>query len=225
MTDALENKVGKAAKSKATQQALMHAAEKLVASKGLENVSIKEIVTAAGQKNASALQYHFQNLQGLIRSIKRARNDQTRKKRNELLIELLAETNTPTLRQLCEIMILPVVLLARDNADYRRFISSFSHEQALAPDSALDMASRSGAGGESGQLTGQLLRKALPHLQEQSFRQRMDFAVRLTSAAIASHSLEKDAFRGAESERFISHLIDAVEGLLTAPVSEQTASL
>ena len=40
----------------------MRAAEKLIAQAGVENVSIRKIIAAAGQKNESALQYHFKNL-------------------------------------------------------------------------------------------------------------------------------------------------------------------
>ena len=45
----------------------MHAAEKLIGERGMANVSIRDIVSAAGQKNESALQYHFKNLNGLSR--------------------------------------------------------------------------------------------------------------------------------------------------------------
>ena len=54
------------ARSEATKHALMRAAEKLVADGGMENLSIREIVAIANQKNESALQYHFKNLTGLL---------------------------------------------------------------------------------------------------------------------------------------------------------------
>lgn len=44
----------------------MRAAEKLIAVRGIENVSIRDIVSEAGQKNESALQYHFKSFTGLI---------------------------------------------------------------------------------------------------------------------------------------------------------------
>jgi AcrR family transcriptional regulator len=76
---------GQQSRSIATQMALMKAAEKLIAEKGIHNVSISQIVKEAGQKNESALQYHFKNLQGLINAIHHMRSDQTRLKRTELL--------------------------------------------------------------------------------------------------------------------------------------------
>ena len=71
----------------------MRAAERLIADRGIENVSIRDIVSAAGQKNESALQYHFKNLTGLIEEIKHARSDQTHLKRAEL-IQALHQTTT-----------------------------------------------------------------------------------------------------------------------------------
>ena len=60
-------------RSDATKRGLMGAAERLIADKGIENVTIRQIVSAAGQKNQSALQYHFQSMQGLIEALRNER--------------------------------------------------------------------------------------------------------------------------------------------------------
>ena len=44
-----------------TRQKIIDAAEALMAERGVEAVSINEIVKAAGQRNPSALNYHFGN--------------------------------------------------------------------------------------------------------------------------------------------------------------------
>ncbi|MFT7222299.1 MAG: AcrR family transcriptional regulator [Candidatus Azotimanducaceae bacterium] len=214
------------ARSLATQQALREAAEKLIARKGIQNVSIKSIVEEAGQKNESALQYHFKNLKGLMDAIHATRTLQTRQKRAELLAELLAELDKneldPTLRELCKLMVSPSYLLAKSDPKYRRFVTSFSHELALTENSALTRVYNHGGGGESGKRTGKLLRSALPHLNEATYRMRMDIAVRTTAIAMGHHARQKNAFRGIESERFLSHLVDAITGILSAPVSDET---
>lgn len=51
------------------RQALMHKAEELFAQKGIDAVSLNEINKAAGQRNTSALHYHFGNKKGLIDAI------------------------------------------------------------------------------------------------------------------------------------------------------------
>ena len=209
-------------RSLTTQIALMEAAEKLVAKNGIQNVSIKGIVKQAAQKNESVLQYHFKNLQGLIDAIHTRRNAQTQNKRLQLLTELDSIGSPPSLRTLCGIMVMPTFLLAKSEPGFRRYIIAFSPEIAVAIGSALTMVNKTGGGGESGQRTGELLRVALSHLDEPTYRQRMDFALRLCSAAMGNHARQQQAFRGASAERFVNSLIDALEGLLSAPVSQET---
>ena len=82
------------------------------------------------------------------------------------------------------------------------------------------MVSKSGSGGESGLKTGNLLRSVLSNLDERAYRQRMEFAIRLCSIAMGNQARKKNAFRGEESERFLNGLLDALEGLLNAPISK-----
>lgn len=51
--------VRKVFRSEMTQQTLMEAAEKLFANQGIANVSVNDILIEAGQKNQSAVKYHF----------------------------------------------------------------------------------------------------------------------------------------------------------------------
>ena len=52
-----------------TKLALMRAAEKLFAERGVDHVSLREVSVAAGQKNHSAAVYHFGSREGLIDAI------------------------------------------------------------------------------------------------------------------------------------------------------------
>ena len=203
----------------------MRAAEKLIAERGLEKVSIRDIVTAAGQKNESALQYHFKNVKGLIKAIHAQRSDETQTKRGELVDELLAQTSKPSLRQLCALMVRPAFDLARDNVAFRRYVRAFGHELALSETSALSRAASHGGGGSSGQQLGRLLRQALPHLDGEDFLRRMESAVRLCSASMHHQASQTNAFKGAEAELFLNSLIDALVGLLSAPVSAETKAI
>lgn len=208
------------ARTKATQNALMRAAEKLIADKGIGNASIRAIINAAGQKNESALQYHFQNLQGLISALHTSRDAQIQERRAAHLQDLLARTPHPALRDICLLMVEPAFQLARAHPDFRRYIKAFGHDITETDEPALDLVSRKG--GASAQQTGTLLRAALPHLTEDAFRRRMDGALRFISASMVHHARQKNAFRGATSDIFLSSLIDALVGLLSAPESVQT---
>ena len=213
------------ARGETTKLALMRAAEKLIADRGVENISIREIVVAAGQKNESALQYHFKNLRGLLKAIRTERSEQVQARRAELLEALLSETSEPSLQQLCSLMIEPTFQLARDDVDFRRYIKAFGHELALTESSPLKAVSNTGGGGASGQQMGQLLRKALPHLDEEDYRRRMEAAVTLCSASMYQQARQKNAFRRHQSELFLNSLLDALFGLLSAPVSPRTLAL
>ena len=165
------------ARSEATQQSLMRAAEKLIADRGLQNVSIRDIVATAGQKNESALQYHFKNLSGLIDAILRERSNQTQAKRAELMDAMFARAPDPTLREICKLMVQPAYELARAHVDFRRYVKAFGHELVLTDTSPLEKADSHGGGGPSGRQVGDLLRAKLTHLDADAFVRRMEAAV------------------------------------------------
>jgi AcrR family transcriptional regulator len=52
-----------------TRTALLQAAQRLIAEKGLGSVSVKDITQAAGARNPSAVHYHFGNVESLIREV------------------------------------------------------------------------------------------------------------------------------------------------------------
>jgi len=213
------------ARSEATKNAIMRAAEKLVAQGGVENLSIKEITAVADQKNESALQYHFKNLTGLLDAIHAERSEEVQTARAVSLGELLETTSTPSLRQLCTLMVEPTFHLARANIEFRRYVKAFGHELAMTDASPLKTVFTKGGGGASGQQTGLLLRKVLPHLNEDDYRRRMEAAIMLCSASMYHQARQKHAFRGRQSDLFLHNLIDALVGLLSAPISPETQAV
>lgn len=212
-------------RSETTQAALMQAAEKLIAERGIENVSIRDIVSGAGQKNESALQYHFKNFSGLIKAIQSKRAEETIQLRENLLKSLLETTAKPTIRQLCELMVQPSYDLARTKVEYRRYIRAFGHELMLTESSALSIATQNGAGGPSGHQLSILLKTALPHLDNRAYQRRMETAVRLCSASMYHQARQKNAFRGDQGELFFHSLMDSLVALLSAPESTKTKAL
>ncbi len=201
----------------------MRAAEKLIAERGIENVTVRDIVTAAKQKNESALQYHFENLQGLIRAIHATRDAEIQAKRAELLNQMAQTGAEASLREICKVMVGPAFQLARSNLDFRRYVKAFGHEITLTAESAVVLVSRKG--GDGGAEVGTLLRNALAHLDDDAFQTRLDGALRFISASMFHQARQKNAFRGAEGDRFFSSLIDALVGLLSAPESNETKAL
>ena len=213
------------ARSELTKTALMRAAEKLIAEHGVENVSKRDIVSAAGQKNESALQYHFENFTGLINAIHYARSEAVREKRAEALTTMLEKKHAPSLRDLCELMVAPAFTLGRADAAYRCYIRAFGHQLALSDESPIDLATTGGGGGQSGQRLGTMLKSALPHLDEAEYRRRLEAALMLCSASMYRQARQRNAFRGHQSDLFLHNLIDALVGLLSGPVSPETKAL
>lgn len=210
-------------RSVATQQALMRAAEKLIADRGIENVSIRGIVDAAGQKNESALQYHFKNLSGLIKAIHAERNAQIQAERVAILKRIRGVSADPSLRQICRAMVEPAFLLARAKPDFRRYVKAFGHEISLTDRSAVALVSEKG--GQGAAQIGVMLRSALDHLDSHAYEQRIDGAVRFISASMFHQAGRKHAFRGVQADYFFFSLIDALVGLLGAPVSDETKAI
>lgn len=207
----------------ATRQALMKAAERLFAEKGLSNVTIREIVEKAGQKNESALQYHFKNMEGLILATHRFRDQQIVDARMASLERLEKKTSDPSLRDVVQVMVRPTFMLARERSEFRRYIRAFSLMLAAGNVSALVSVRR--GSGESDDRIAALLRQALPQLDPEGFERRLDAAIRFISVSMHAHSHTTNAFRGKASDLFFSYLMDALVGLLSAKESEETLKL
>ena len=206
----------------ATKRDLMREAERLIAEHGIRNVTIRQIVRAAGQRNESALQYHFGSLQGLIDTLRTERSAEVQARRSDLLEALLVEHPEPSLRILCEVMARPAFDLARSRPEFRRYVMAFSQEVIFAESYQLAVERLTGA---TGRQLGRLLRARLPHLDEAAYRRRMDAAVRLAAVSASHYARQMDAFKEQEADLYFHSLVDALVGLLEAPVSETTRRL
>ncbi|OEV04608.1 TetR/AcrR family transcriptional regulator [Streptomyces oceani] len=94
-----EEKVG------ATKEAILTAAERLFAERGVHNVSNRQISDAAGQGNTTAVNYHFGNKTDLVRAISRRHTEQIELIRDRLVV---ATQGSTTLRDWVACMVRPV---------------------------------------------------------------------------------------------------------------------
>lgn len=213
----------KMSRGEATRLALMRAAEKLIAENGSSNVTIREILELAGQKNESALQYHFKNMAGLVAATHRFRDQQIIGARLLCLTELAAKPQPPALRDIAYLMVAPTFKLAREHADFRRYIRAFSLELASEKGRTI-LSVRKSVGGTDVQIAT-LLRHALPHLDADGYERRLEAAIRFASVSMHAHSQQPHAFRGKTSDLFFESLLDILVGLLGAEESDQTREL
>ena len=196
-----------------TKELLLAAGQRLFASRGIHAVSSKEILAAAQQKNASALQYHFGGRSGLLFAILDRHNAKIEAERKELLD---ADTSAE-LRPLVEAMVLP---FARnlETAEGREFLKivaqlgdEFEHwavESAEAPiqaQRALHLIVANLSEREIG------LSPAVRH--ERATR----FLALISEALGARARIVVEGQPALNNEHFVANLIDMSIGALTAP--------
>jgi AcrR family transcriptional regulator len=105
-----------------TRQRLIDVGRALFATKGVFATPLKAIVDGSGQRNASALHYHFGSRQGLLDAIIDATNEGIEVRRLTLL-ERYGEK--PSLEELVDAWISPQAELL-DDAEGRQFLSIIS---------------------------------------------------------------------------------------------------
>ena len=138
----------------ATQERLISTAEALFAARGLDGVSLNEITKAAGQRNASALNYHFGGKDGLLDAILDKHQPALDAERRRMF-EKLESTDDVTLRSLVEVLVLPLVAKLDDPDGGPEYIRVMAQLIGSPTHSFLDhlrvAALRRGNDGRSGQ--------------------------------------------------------------------------
>ena len=203
-----------------TRTRLILAAERLFGDRGIHGVTLKEINAAAGQRNESALHYHFGSKNALIDAILRHRVTDLDRRRQELLDELVARGAEGDLRALLRATFMPLLelLASADGVRFIRFMAGVLHD----PDFDLPtLALRSEFAGIS--RSNAMIVSALGDLPPEIAIQRQRFLIEMTlsSLAIWTHHHEAVA-EVAARELFIANLFDSIMGFVTAPVSEET---
>ncbi len=90
------------------KQKIIHAAGDLFARNAIDMVSQKQILEAAGQRNSSAIQYHFGSREGLLRAVFERGVARIDVRRNEILDALEAEGRPLVLRDYVTALVLPL---------------------------------------------------------------------------------------------------------------------
>lgn len=208
----------RSSRSQNTRLALMRSAERLFAAQGLQNVTSRAIVEASGQKNESALQYHFGNREGLIREIHAYWTGEIGRLRGVMLESLPEDA---ALRDIVEFMVTPPFELGRTNPDFQCYIRAFGPEVVLSELPAINAMLRERGANK----IPRLLKDKLPQLSANALASRLDSAVRFASLSMAQHARQPRAFTGQEAQLFLHRLIDSLVGLLGVEASEETRKL
>ncbi|WP_208103617.1 TetR family transcriptional regulator [Mycolicibacterium sp. CBMA 226] len=198
---------------------LLLAGERLIAESGPE-VSLRDVAVAAGQRNNSAVHYHFGSRDGLIKAIIGHRQAPLEQARLALLAEYeSAGASDGSITALVAILVEPLfdTPYADGSSHYARFLERVRNHPVMA-----ELTLTAEQWPATRILTTRLLR-ALDYLPEVLRRQRMAAMASVMYTLLADHERHvdehRDAVRGALSEAEArDNIIAMVVGLLTAPM-------
>jgi len=207
-----------------TREKLLDAAARLFAERGIDAVSLAEIVRASGQRNTSAVQYHFGGRDDLLLAILEQYVPVIRTRRLELLAIAEADGSDPRLA--AEAIVRPVTELAQRGWRERAYLQIGSELTATldrAPRAINDVL-RGTAGWEA----MALLAKRCPPLPDEIWAERSRLMHPFIGRAAADRARtldQHDANTVLPDDRFVENLVDMLLGAMTAPASGlQTAS-
>jgi AcrR family transcriptional regulator len=210
----------------ATKEALLSTAERLYAERGLDAVSMREITRGAGQKNSTALQYHFPSKEALVSAILNRRMNDGDARRLEFLHDLEIRGKLDDVRSLAAAMVEPIAVGIKSpkrwpgERGWVRFLSEVQRRPEF------DLVELSKTAPDLGlRRVYTLLGKQLRHVPDVVLRQR--FLVVMSQVVHGLAEIDQLRERRSRSrqrfdiERAIENLIDMTAGALSAPVSSE----
>ncbi|MGB0922135.1 MAG: TetR/AcrR family transcriptional regulator [Alphaproteobacteria bacterium] len=203
-----------------TKEALLEAASTLFAERGVEKTTIRDINQRAGQKNNSALQYHFGSKDGLIEALHIRHYGEELECRAKLVPEIFKPGEKPTARKVASLMVRSLLTLLKSNQGYCQWAARFGHvlaERGVAmyQETHADISADTA-------IIGQNLLSALPDTPQDILFYRLDQAIRflaLQSSVLAKNEAQLHGTYGALIEAM---LIDTITGMFEADVSNDT---
>ncbi|CAE6816865.1 hypothetical protein R75465_05647 [Paraburkholderia aspalathi] len=207
-----------------TRSRLKEEAQRLFALRGLDGVSVQDIISAAGQRNSASLRYYFGNKLELARElvVDGARLiDEDRQAR----LDALEATGGMTVRTVLGALMFPMLELAdrTGHATYIRMIANLQlNNRAFLREALEDKWNR------GYQRCNAQIRKLLPDISPAIVDHRLSLVGIYGNAALAAWEVSRDS---GESGRLwsphyaMSSLMDTFESILATAPSDETQSL
>ncbi len=202
-----------------TRTLLLRAGERLFAETGIAGTSTRAILRAAGQRNESALHYHFGGREGLIEAIYAERGAEVNEERRALLAELHENGDPLSVRQLCRVAFMPPVHLARRDPDFYCFLKLVG-QIAFAPNETLKAAQKRYELDSVAEVLE--LFKAALDLPEALALRRLELLHRMAATTLAQRARNNQSFKGRAADFYFHTTLDAMSAMLTTPPSPET---
>jgi AcrR family transcriptional regulator len=209
-------------RSGATRERLILAAEELFARDGLDAVSLRQVNAAAGQRNASAAHYHFGSKDALIEAVSSYRLARVNQRRMARLAQV-EQRGTPSLRDLMEVMVLPMVEEIEQTpggANYIQVLAQLGGHPAH--DLAKIVRSRNA---EALQRCSKMAAAQFPEIPHRVFEMRFGLAIFTAISALANRErmlISPVTDEKVEMPMLVSVLVDSLVASLGAPLSAST---
>jgi AcrR family transcriptional regulator len=200
-----------------TTERLIAAAEELFATHGIDAVSLREINRAAGARNASALQYHFGDRDGLLRAVLRKHHADVEARRHAMLDAYEAD-GRHDLRALAGALVRPSAAKLSDRDGGPAYLQ-IAADLMNRPRPVIDPAALDDPASSifrwRGLVAGMLDNDAT-RLHRRFVAMRFAAIELARRARSAPHT---------DDRLYVSHLVDLVAGVLAAPLSDETLRL
>ena len=180
-----------------TKTKIIETAERLFAEKGINNVSTREIAREAGQKNHSALHYHFGDKENLLDALLDYRLTPLDNKRKYLLDEVLNTSKNPSLRELVTVLITPMAENALD-PKRKNYILKIMGELLTSADWRKKYAIRSDKAPTTIKITNLIFKILKKDLGEEIAFERLRFMAGAIMVTIAEWSISSTSSEWAE---------------------------
>jgi len=196
------------------RDSLVTAARRLFAEEGIDAVSLREVVRAAGHRNTNAVQYHFDNRDGLLIAVVEPFEREIGARR-AALVDVLATEATPSIRSIAGALVRPsaAMLEHREGRHHLRIVAEL----------IADIDRFSAATGNADSSLERWDQVARTHMADTTLPlHRRYAAISLCFAQLGRRAATR---RRPDHRLFVSDLIDLVTGVLEADVSEETQVL
>lgn len=204
-----------------TRERLMRAGEQLFALHGVDRVRVRDINQLAGQRNSSALHYHFGSRDGLVQAILDQHRGPIEEQRIALIDAVEREGRTHDLRAIVETIVVPLAseLATESGRNYLQILPEVVSRMGLPVGKIPD---RFGPRGIRRSL--RLAHGALSELPAVLREERLAVGMEFTTYAIArrAHEIDVDTRFRLPEEAFIANVVDMAVGMLAAPVGRLT---
>lgn len=206
-----------------TKTLIMDTAERMIAEHGLKGVSNRAILSEAGV-NSAALHYHFNSRDGLIEAIVVRYGRVPTKRRIQMVREFEAMGRTPTLAEVVDIIVDPVVHLLEEKGDAgRRFLRFIARLQSdrTRPDRELEYRHHP----EIADRLQTWLRDSCPSVSEDERELRMTMVIDTMLQTLSNADFMAEEWSGDEHDAKLQRFVAQLKAFLIAGLAAPPAQV